>query len=369
MKKTVSLFLALVMALSLLCAFTATAHAEWLAYNASSNGKSLNVREAPSGNSKRLGSIPYGDSVTALYDENSSWTCIRWKGGYGYVSSRYLSTKQPSGSPKPGSGNKKENAKKEAQKLRNEQKSEKVVDPYDIFVLPPRVTASVNFRSGPSSSTKRIGKYYDGKILTVLAETNNWYKAQDPDTLAVGYISKKFTRVMPKAAVQETVSDGTEQLGTLNVNGKFNLTCKLPESYKMQVINMRGSTIYAAILSDDMTKPTLTLTIANDETYSEVQRMNDLTEEELKLLEGTFNEQDEVDISYAETGHGTKLLIAKENDGDSDTDFVRILSIYKGYFIEFDMQASETAAEKSLTDEQIKMCIDFLTNLDFNEIV
>ena len=118
-----------------------------------------------------------------------------------------------------------------------------------------------------------------------------------------------------------------------------------------------------------MTKPDLSLTIAYDESFSEIERMNDMSEEELKALEGTFAEQDEVEISYAETGHGTKLLVAKENDGDTDTDFVRILTVYKGYFIEFTMEANEDAAEKSLTDEQIKMCIDFLTNLDFNEVV
>ena len=358
------------MAVSLLCAFTVTAQADWLTYNASANGKSVNVREAPSTSSKSIGSIPYGDSVTALYDENSSWTCIRWRGGYGYVMSRFLSTKQPAGSPiSDGSSSAKEEANKEAQKLKNEQKSERVVDPFEIVVVPSRVSASVNFRSGPSKTTKRLGKFYDGKILTVLAETDNWYRAMDPDTQTVGYISKHFTRIMPKAAVQETVSDGTEQLGTLNVNGKFNLTCKLPESYKLQVINMRGNTIMAAILSDDMTKPDLSLTVAYDETYGEIQRMNDMTEEDLKLLEETFTVQDQVDISYAETGHGSKLLIAKENDGDGDTEFVRILSVYKGYFIEFNMEPNEDAAEKTLTDDQIQMWIDFLTNLDFNEVV
>jgi hypothetical protein len=32
------------------------------------------------------------------------------------------------------------------------------------------------------------------------------------------------------------------------------------------------------------------------------------------------------------------------------------------------MEASKDAAEKSLTDEQIQMCIDFLSNLEFIEV-
>ena len=53
--------------------------------------------------------------------------------------------------------------------------------------------------------------------------------------------------------------------------------------------------------------------------------------------------------------------------GGGDTDYVDILAISKGYFIEFEMTPNKDAAEKSLTEEQIRMCIDFLTNLDFNE--
>ena len=58
--------------------------------------------------------------------------------------------------------------------------------------------------------------------------------------------------------------------------------------------------------------------------------------------------------------------IARENDGDGDTDYVDILAIYKGYFIEFNMTPNPKAANQALTDEQIQMCIDFLTDVDFN---
>ena len=49
----------------------------------------------------------------------------------------------------------------------------------------------------------------------------------------------------------------------------------------------------------------------------------------------SFHEMNEVEITYGETGLGTKLLIARETG--ADTDFVDILSVYKGYLVEFNM--------------------------------
>ena len=71
----------------------------------------------------------------------------------------------------------------------------------------------------------------------------------------------------------------------------------------------------------------------------------------------------DVEIEYRETGYGTKLLVAREVG--SDTDFADFISVYKGYFIEFNMTPNPKAADQRLTDDQVKTCIDFLTNLDF----
>ena len=49
------------------------------------------------------------------------------------------------------------------------------------------------------------------------------------------------------------------------------------------------------------------------------------------------------------------------------SDFVDIMTVYKGYSIEFVMYPNPTAANQSLSDKQVQMCIDFLSNLDFVE--
>jgi len=48
-----------------------------------------------------------------------------------------------------------------------------------------------------------------------------------------------------------------------------------------------------------------------------------------------------------------------------DEDFVKILSIYKGYFVEFTMTPNPNAASKTLTDDQIQTAIQFLTDVMF----
>ena len=145
--------------------------------------------------------------------------------------------------------------------------------------------------------------------------------------------------------------------------GGFGGVIELPEGYKLSVVNIKGDKIVASVTSEDVLKPQMYLSIAYDETYGEVERINDMSDDDLRVLESSFNEMNQVEISYAETGHGTKLLIAREIGGD--TDFVDILAIYKGYFIEFNMTPNAQAANQVLTDEQIKMCIDFLTDVDF----
>ena len=110
-------------------------------------------------------------------------------------------------------------------------------------------------------------------------------------------------------------------MGRLAVNGEFALQCRLPSGYTMQLINALGAKITAFITSPDPGKPILQLSIAFDETYSDVDRMNDLTDEDLAALEATFTDMNEVDISYRTTAYGTKLLVARETG--ADTDFVR----------------------------------------------
>ena len=117
------------------------------------------------------------------------------------------------------------------------------------------------------------------------------------------------------------------------------------------------------LVAEDEQRPQMMLTIAFDEMFANVDRMNDLSAEELETLKASFTDLNEVEFTEAETAAGTKLLVAKETGNDED--FVSIISLYKGYSIEFVLYPNPKAASQVLTDVQIQTGIEFLSNLDF----
>ena len=380
MRKSTALVLVLTIAVSI-CAFMPFAMAEAY-YIRTDNGKTVNLREEPSTTSRTILRIPYGDEFYVSEFLGNGWAYGHWGGQFGYVMSRYLSSTKPEPYIGGASGSNYNPAQEtttrkttttststEQAQLEKELRSQRDVTPFPIEVRASRATGRVNFRVGPGAGTARITLYPDGKELMCTGETTNWYRAYDPDNGTYGYIHKNYAT---KVTVAQTFTFASKQtadkktLGTLNVNGKFNLVCQMPEGYDLQVVNMRGSKIIASILPYDMIRPQMYLTVAYDETYGSVTRLNDMTPDELAILENTFREMNQVEITYRETGYGTKLLVARETG--FDTDFVDILAIYQGYFIEFTMSPNEKNANKTLTEAQIKTCIDFLTNLDFNPV-
>ncbi len=164
------------------------------------------------------------------------------------------------------------------------------------------------------------------------------------------------------AALAETAEK--TQLGTISMNGEFKLECNLPEDYRLMITKKNDLFLSAVLSSPDPTKPMMQLIIGYDDLYANVKRMNDLSEDDLKIIAASFVE-DVVEISYTETSHGTLLMVAREI-ADDDTDFVSFISIYEGYMIEFLVVPGDNATE--LTDEQIQTCIDFLSDLDFISI-
>ena len=157
---------------------------------------------------------------------------------------------------------------------------------------------------------------------------------------------------------------GKMDIGTISVNGAFTLKSAIPEGYTLTPVYSGAEQIVAVLSSEDPDKPAMMLSVAFDETYADVDRMNDLSEEDLALLEKTYTDVDpDVEFFYTDTGLGTRLLVARHSDGDQD--YVDFLSVYKGYFVEFVLTARRTAEDRNLTDDQIQMCVDYLTELDF----
>ena len=166
------------------------------------------------------------------------------------------------------------------------------------------------------------------------------------------------------AALAETPAK--EALGTIGISGAFDLQCRVPEGYQLQIPSKDEQGLIARLSSEDASKPYMMLVIEFEEQFADVKRLNDLSDGEKQMIIDTFTDGgDEVSVSYRETSHGTQLMVVKENE--DAIDFVSFLTVYEGYMIEFDLIASEqTVLEgQGLTEEQIQICVDFLSDLDF----
>ena len=327
-------------------------------YVYTANGKTLNVRSSPNTGDNIIGHLKYGSRVY-VSDFLGDWCAISYNGSTAYVQGRFLQWYAPKAKPDPDPAEKEKEAKERKREV--EIASEKDVDePFMIQVVATRSTGFINIRKGPSSLDARIESCPDGTPLKVVGETENWYRVMDERNGKEGYIFKQYTRILPTPA-QPSVTEA--QLGQLDVNGAFTIQCKLPEGYKLDVLMSTGSRIVGSVIPKDADKPRMLLTITYDEMFSDKERLNDLTDEEVETLKASFTDLNDVEFSEMETSHGTKLLVAKETGEDDD--FVDFISLYKGYSMEFVLTNEAGTSSQTLTDDQIKMCVDFLSDLDF----
>ena len=160
------------------------------------------------------------------------------------------------------------------------------------------------------------------------------------------------------AALAETEK---ASLGVVNVNGAFELKCALPEGYSLEVLFSETHFCLASVNPEDELKPTLMISVAYNELYSDVERINDLDEESVKRIEDSFRDEDDVEITYMETAYGTRLMVVKEvSDG---VDYLDFYSIYKGYEVE--LVLIHANADEPITEAEIQMAVKFLSDMDF----
>ena len=363
MKKFVSILAAMALLMTMTAAFAAprTIGGPGTMFVYTENGKPLNVRSEPRTGDNVIGQLEYGASVYVKVF-NGDWCGIQYHSVIGWVQSRFLQWSAPDPRPAPPAPTPEPAPAPEPEPDPGEEElqNEVTITPVQVQVVAGRSSGWADMRILPSRDSRRVQYCTDGMQLTAFAETPNWFHVTDPGSGSIGYILKDFLMIVP--AAQPSV-DSETRIGTLNVNGQFMIQGKIPEGYQLQLISSQSSRIIAALTADDTLRPQMMLTIAFDEMYAGVERLNDLSEEEMASLKQSYTEMNKVDFSEAATAAGTKLLIAQETG--SDEDFISIFSLYKGYAIEFLLSPNPGAASQSLTDEQLQTAVDFLSNLTF----
>lgn len=356
MKKFVSILAAAALLMTLTASFASAQiiGGEGTMFVYTENGGPLNVRSDPRTGDNVIGQLEYGTAVyVTVFD--GDWCGIKFNSVIGWVQSRFLQWSEPASRPTPAPTPEPHEDPGE-EELRNEI----AIPPVQVQVVAGRATGWADMRILPSMDAGRVQYCPDGMQLTAFAETPNWFHVTDPSSGSVGYVMKSCLMIIP--AAQPSV-DSETRLGTLNVHGQFLIRGKIPEGYTLQLISSQSSRIIASLTSDDARRPQMMLTIAFDEMYAGVERLNDLSNEEMDSLKQSYMDLNAVTFSEMFTAAGTKLLIARETG--SDEDFISIFSLYKGYGIEFLLSPNPGAADQSLTDAQLQMAIDFLSSLDF----
>jgi len=153
---------------------------------------------------------------------------------------------------------------------------------------------------------------------------------------------------------------------TATVRDRFRLTGPMPEGYQYSIMSQDDLTTRAAITCEDPSAPVMTLVISYNESYANVQRLNDLPDDQLEHIKAGFSEMNEVSFDIRETSRGTRLLVVQETGADRD--FLVFYTIYLGHEVELMLAPAEGAESPVLTEAQIQKCIDFLSDLDFSPI-
>lgn len=180
--KRLAILLVLLLVATMLPTLGASAETNY--YVVTGNHKGLNMRADTTTDATIITVIPYGAKVGWIgLCEDPKWAAVYYGNQNGYVMMRYLSVNKPSSSGSSGSGT-------------------GTVDPYKSFVdadyyvtvTPSTPTGYVNLRWGPSKSTDVHGRYTQGEVLRVIAETSTWAQVLDEDTLTCGFMLKSFLR-------------------------------------------------------------------------------------------------------------------------------------------------------------------------------
>lgn len=187
------------LALLVLAMLIPAAHAETTMYVYTENGQTLNVRSSERVDNNVVGQLAFGTAVRVRSSYNG-WSEIVYPWGdsygfrvdYAYVQSRYLVSYDPSYDPSNDPVTPEKDLAKAFNEMNAEFRTARKVTPFNVVSRPSRATGWVNLRYAPSLQAERIATCPQGKVLTVLAELQNWYQVQDPTTGMVGYISRQY---------------------------------------------------------------------------------------------------------------------------------------------------------------------------------
>ena len=169
------------------------------------NTRGLNLRKEPSDSAEIITSYPKGTKVTVLA-RGTKWHKVSVDGNVGYMYAQYLSSSAGTSSGDSSSSGTQTGV-----------------------VNNPRDTQVLFLRESPSTDSKAIGQYRNGKTVTILSSANGWYKVQvDGKT---GYMMARYVKVNA-ATVSATLMNPNGN-SIVNFRSAPSLNAKVLGTYKV----------------------------------------------------------------------------------------------------------------------------------------
>ena len=157
--------------------------------------------------------------------------------------------------------------------------------------------------------------------------------------------------ILCTAAAAAETTEKTE-LGSVEA---YTIQGVIPEGYSFNIITSGGLNLIGILVGGEG-KPMITVSIAYNEEYADVERFNDVDEATVEEIKESFLDMDDVAFEDLETAYGTRLLKVTQ----ADKAFADIYSIYKGYENEFVL-----VAQGEVTEGDIQMLVDFISSIDY----
>ncbi len=157
------------------------------------------------------------------------------------------------------------------------------------------------------------------------------------------------------SAVADEAGEKT-RLGNLKVGQEFIIQTKIPEDYRFSTLVATDLNLVGILSSINEDKASVTVSIAYNEEYAGIERFNDVDEAIVDEIKASFQDMDDVVFEDLETSHGTRLLKVTQ----TNRSFADIYTVYKGYELEFVL-----TAQGEVTDADIQMLVDFISDMDF----
>lgn len=154
---------------------------------------SLNVRSGASTKYSKVGSYKKGTKVTC-YGTSGSWTKVKYSGKTRYVSSQYLSTKNPNSSTSSSTSS----------------------SAYSRYVT----ASSLNIRSKASTSSSKVGSYKKGSKISCYGTSGSWTKVKHSGKTR--YVSSQYLSTKnPTSSASSSTSSSSKGQQIANYAKQF----------------------------------------------------------------------------------------------------------------------------------------------------